>query len=126
MSRIAVWPASGTSVGLGSLMVPSNVGSVDVVMLSPTMLVSLAGSILSEPARTDGRRGVDDERVEEVAAGVAVARGERQLGAGRGAADGVLAVQGDALRVGDHRRPAAEQGDLVGVGAERQAGGAPG
>ena len=94
-----------------------------MVMLSPTMLVSLAGSSLSEPARTDGRRGVDDERVEEVAAGVAVARGKRQLRTGRGAADRVLAVQGDALRVGEHRRAAAEEGDLVGVGSERQTGG---
>ena len=44
MSRIAVWPATGTSCGLGSLIVPLNVGRSVVVMLSPTMLVSLAGS----------------------------------------------------------------------------------
>ena len=53
-SRIAVCPATGTSCGLGSLTVPSKVGEVEEVMLSPTMLVSLTGSSLSEPAATDG------------------------------------------------------------------------
>ena len=83
MSRMAVWPATGTRVGLGSLTVPSNVGRADVVMSSPTMLVSLAGSIVQRAGLDRGRRRVDDERVVEVAARVAVARGQRQLGSGR-------------------------------------------
>ena len=82
-SRMAVWPASGHEcrVGLADRAVEG--GLADVVMLSPTMLVSLAGSISSEPACDRRRRRVDDERVVEIAAGVAVARGEGQLGPGR-------------------------------------------
>ena len=112
--------------GLGSLIVPSKVGRSSMVMLSPTMLVSLAGSSLKRARRDRRRRGVDDERVVEVAAGVAVARGERQLDAGVGVVvvGQVLAVEGDALRVGEHRRAAAEEDQPVGVGRERQPAGA--
>ena len=54
MSRTATWPAGFTSVGLGSLIVPLNVGWGELVTLSPTMLVSLAGANFSVPAATDG------------------------------------------------------------------------
>ena len=54
MSRIAVCPASGTSWALGSLTVPSKVGSVAEVMSSPTMLVSLAGSSCERARETEG------------------------------------------------------------------------
>ena len=86
--------------------------------------VGIAGRVHRERAGLDRRRrGVDDERVVEVAARVAVARGKRQLRPGRRVADRVLAVERHALQVGDHRRAAAEQGDLVGVGSQRQTGG---
>ena len=124
MSRKAVWPASGTSCGLGSLIVPSKVGEASEVMLSPTMFVSLAGSSLNEPARTDGGVVLMMKESIEIAAGIPIAGGECQLSTRRDAADRVLAVECHALGAGEHRRSAAEQGDLVGIRAECQAAGA--
>ena len=126
MSTIAVWPTRGTSWALGSLTVPSKVGEVDEVMLSPTMLVSLAGSSLSEPARTEGGVVLMMNESKKLPPGYPLPEGERQLRTGRGCADGVLAVERHALGIGEHRRAAAEQGDLVGIGGEGQPGGAPG
>ena len=48
-SMIADCPASGTSVGFGSVIEPVNVGWVELVMLSPTMFESLAADIASVP-----------------------------------------------------------------------------
>ena len=120
-SRIAVWPASGTRVGLGSLIVPVKVGVAergDVVADD----VGVAGRRHLERALDDRRRrGVDDEGVVEVAAGIAVARGQRELDAAVGvvAVGEVLAVEGDALGVGDDRRAAAEEDQAILVGRQR-------
>ena len=91
-------------------------------MSSPTMLVSLDGDIWSEPVTNDGGVVLMMNGVVEVAAGVAVARGQRELRAAIGiiAVAEVLAVEGDALGVGDHRRAAAEEDQAILVGRERQ------
>ena len=121
-STIAVWPARGTSTGLGSVIDPMKLGRFVKVTKSPTILLSLVGCELERSLGDDRGRGVDDEVVVEVAARIAVAGGERQLNAGVGVVvvGQVLAVKGDALRAGEHLRAAALQDQPVGVGGERE------
>ena len=54
ISRIAVWPARGTSAELGSVIEPTKLGSVEVVTKSPTIFVSLAGASMKVPEVTIG------------------------------------------------------------------------